>query len=349
MQANLTEFEKKLHEIIKPYLAGERPLLLVGFSGGRDSVSLLQALHRLAEYEDLPHFGLVAAHFDHGLRGVESDGDREFCRDFCARRGVEFRCECCRSLTGGGNLENRARELRYRWLNEQRERLLAEGYSPVWLVTAHHLGDQCETVLLHLLRGSGTGGLAAMREQSGSLLRPMLSLSRAEIEEYLAATGAAWCDDSSNSGTDYTRNRLRLQIIPQLEELNPRLAETLAQTAEIAAAEEDFFATLTEKKLQEKMRREESGAVVYPLADFRGEPIAVQRRLVRALWQAVKGAAVCSLTFEQTEAVLRLAAGKSLHLAGGVEVGKKRGRLVFSLISEADMAKRRALSRSGQK
>jgi tRNA(Ile)-lysidine synthase len=309
-------------------------------------VSLLYALWRLSLSEG--GFEVAAAHFDHGLRGEESDGDREFCRDFCERRGIEFRCECCRSLTSAGNLENRARELRYRWLNEQREHYLALGYSPVWLVTAHHLGDQCETVLLHLLRGSGTSGLAAMREQGGNLLRPMLSLSRTEIEEYLANAQLGWREDSSNFGTDYTRNRLRLQIIPQLEELNPRLPEALAQTAEIAAAEDDFLAALTEAKIQEKMLREGSEQVVYPLADFLAEPVALQRRLVRALWLAVKKALVCPVSFEQTEAVLRLPVGKSLHLTGGVQVGKKHGRLVFARIPEENMAKRRQISRSGQ-
>jgi tRNA(Ile)-lysidine synthase len=203
-------------------------------------------------------------------------------------------------------------------------------------------------VLLHLLRGSGTSGLAAMREQGGNLLRPMLSLSRTEIEEYLANAQLGWREDSSNFGTDYTRNRLRLQIIPQLEELNPRLPEALAQTAEIAAAEDDFLAALTEAKIQEKMLREGSEQVVYPLADFLAEPVALQRRLVRALWLAVKKALVCPVSFEQTEAVLRLPVGKSLHLTGGVQVGKKHGRLVFARIPEENMAKRRQISRSGQ-
>ena len=325
-----------LQKNLQGFLTPPWPLLVVALSGGRDSVALLHGLVQLQKQGD---FALLAAHFNHGLRGAESDGDEAFCRDFCAQLGVEFFCGRAADLVGGG--ENKARERRYAWLNQVCDAEQDKGYQPVWLVCAHHQEDQAETLLLHLLRGSGTAGLAAMRRQNGRLLRPLLTASRLEIESYLAAHNLNWREDSTNAGLDYTRNRLRHLLLP----LRVNLA--LAQTAEVAAAEMDFLQEYAQRRMQQAMLDAAEGAAAYPLALWQKEPLAIQRLLVRLLWQAARQCPVCSLSFEQTEAVINLLPHKTLHLPGGVAAVKNDGWLKFFCLPAAEMSRRRAKSRGG--
>ncbi len=313
-------------------------MLVAAFSGGRDSVALLYGLRRLQTDLD---FALLAAHFNHGLRGVESDGDEQFCRDFCQRLGVELVCGRAADLAGKG--ENAARDSRYAWLRQVCAEQAAEGYRPVWLVCAHHQDDQAETVLLHLLRGSGTAGLAAMRRRNGQILRPLLNVSRREINAYLAENGLAWREDSSNAGLDYTRNRLRNRLGPLLQQLNPNWSAALAQTAEIAAAEQDFLAECVRRKMRQATVDPEQGAA-YLWQDWQKEPLAMRRLLVRALWQAAAQSPVCALSFEHTEAVLNLPLHRTIHLPGGVAVVKNHGWLRFLRLSDEEMQRRRAKS-----
>lgn len=344
---------KYLAERLDPYLQGQWPLLVVGFSGGRDSVALTYALRLLQQERD---FALLAAHFDHGLRGAESDGDREFCRKFCESRGIEFVWGRAEGLAEAADRENRARRQRYGWLEDICGAEEAKGYGPVWLVTAHHREDQAETVLLHLLRGGGGAGLAAMRERRGRLLRPLLGVSRRDIEEFLAAQGLDWREDSSNAEGIYTRNRLRHDIMPRLREINPQAARALAQTAEIAAAEEDFWGVL----VAERMERAKpfGGGLYFLLAEWEKEPLALRRRLVRELWRRVAkiepGAAI-SLSFELTERVVKLAESpcfRQLHLSGGIVAENKWGWLLvrpMNGLEEIYRQKRAARSRAAQK
>ena len=343
---------RRLRQELEKYIGydkGGRPLLVVAFSGGRDSVGLLAALDELrgdCGYE------LAAAHFNHCLRGAEADGDQEFCRDFCAARGITFHTvrRDVRSLAGGANIENTARRLRYEWLHSLCDACRGRGYAPVWLLTAHHQEDQAETVLLHLLRGGGSSGLAAMRPLNGELLRPLLGISRRDIEMYLAERHLPWREDSTNACPDMTRNRLRGQVMPLLRGINPQAAAALGQTAAVLAAEDDYFTSLLSEKMRAAVFAE--GRAEYPLALLRGEHIAVQRRLVRLLWQHAAGSELCSLTFEQTEGILRLTPGKALHSAGGIEASvrgrRDDRRLVLRRFSDEELARRAEKSRRGQ-
>ena len=163
---------------------------------------------------------------------------------------------------------------------------------------------------------------------------------------YLTARGLCWREDATNQSTDYTRNYLRREVMPRLKTINPQIAGKLAQTAQIQAAAEDFLAEVT----QEKMRQAEAAAsrVSYPWAELAAAPLALRRRLVRALWCAVKQASVCPLEFARVEEVLHLPPGGSLHLAGGV-AALRRGKMLIMLEQGAEaLARRRAQSRSGQ-
>ncbi|SRR5579875_30450 len=198
--------------------------LLVALSGGPDSVAVVHALHRIRERHG---FQLVAAHLNHCLRGTESERDELFVRDLCRRLAVELIVERASGLRPP-NLEERARQIRYDFLNRA-----AHAFNARFIVLGHHQNDQAETFLLRLLRGTGITGLAAMSELGpGSLIRPLLSLDRDIIRAYLKAIGADYVIDSSNSDERPLRNRVRAILLPQLvRDYSPKLQSHLVDLA----------------------------------------------------------------------------------------------------------------------
>ncbi len=212
--------------------------VLVALSGGADSVALLILLCRA---RDAGMLQLSAAHFDHMIRGAESRADAKFCQDLCARFDVPLALgrsdipEIARR-TGEG-LESCARELRYRFLRETARVLGAD-----LIALGHHADDQAETVLMHLLRGTGPEGITGMRRLSGDLYRPLIAYRKAEIVEFLQQAGEAWREDQTNLIPDNPRNALRLSALPALENVYPGAVFAIARYAEAAAVEDDFVA-----------------------------------------------------------------------------------------------------------
>jgi tRNA(Ile)-lysidine synthase len=202
--------------------------LLIGLSGGADSVALISGLIELCGALGLR---IVAAHLNHRIRAAESDRDEEFVRAMCARLGIELIVERADGLdasSSSANLEERARDVRREFLLRGAARIQAD-----FVALGHHRDDQAETVLMRLMRGAGAAGMAAMAERGpGRLIRPMLSLSRVEIREYLGARGIPFVEDSSNSSPDILRNRIRAELIPMLEcEYAPGFSGRLTELA----------------------------------------------------------------------------------------------------------------------
>ena len=235
-----------------PVRKGE--LILLGLSGGADSVALTYALHTIAHSSA---YRLAAAHLNHRLRGTESDRDERFVREMCCRLGLELVVEHADGLgPDTPNLEERARELRHSFLNRTADRL---GASHIAL--AHHAGDQAETVLMRLLRGAGMAGLGAMAEAGpGRLVRPLLAVSRAALLAYLDAVGARFVTDSTNLSTTPLRNRVRNELLPMLErEYAPGLRDRLAELSSELRSARDFLTSLARNEL--KARLEVGGAL----------------------------------------------------------------------------------------
>lgn len=187
-------------------------------SGGADSMALLWALYLLREEWDLD---LHAAHFNHHLRGSESDRDEEFVREFCEGYGIPLSVGSAEVKPGKKGLEAAAREARYAFLRTL----------PGKIATAHTADDNAETILMHLIRGTGLKGLGGITPEYGSIIRPMLNVTRQDVEEFLTEYSIGHIDDSSNSGDAFLRNRLRHHIMPLLKEENPKLAENLSAMA----------------------------------------------------------------------------------------------------------------------
>jgi tRNA(Ile)-lysidine synthase len=215
----------KVKQYIDKYkLLKTNELYLVALSGGADSVALLLLLK---EYG----FNVHAAHCDFHLRGDESDRDEAFCVALCQRLGVELHRAHFDTREYAElhkvSIEMAARELRYRWFEQLREDIGAAG-----ICVAHHRDDSVETVLLNLVRGTGLRGLTGIQPRNGYILRPLLCVSRAEIEAFLAEKGQKYVTDSTNLEADVQRNIMRLEVLPLLRKLNPAVAENIQRTAE---------------------------------------------------------------------------------------------------------------------
>jgi tRNA(Ile)-lysidine synthase len=250
--------------------------ILIALSGGADSVALTCALLELRERLGLR---IAAAHLNHRIRGDESDRDEAFVRAMCARLGVELIVEHAEGLDASissANLEERAREVRRDFLGRVADRVGAD-----YLALGHHRDDQAETVLMRLMRGAGAAGMAAMAEHGpGRLIRPMLSISRADVRGYLDARATAFVEDSTNSSRDILRNRIRAELLPMLErEYAPGLGGRLVEVAAEMRSLDELVAAIAARELDAMRRR--GGAL--DVSGFSGVNRAVQPVAVRLL------------------------------------------------------------------
>jgi len=257
----------------------EAPLLL-GISGGADSLALLDILARL-------EYPLIAAHFNHLLR-PEAGSDAKSVERVAAKMGVSC-------IHGEGDVnrharkfhlstEEAARELRYQFLFEQ-----ARKHNAAAVLVAHNADDQVETVLMHLLRGAGLDGLTGMTtftlpnpwSESIPLVRPMLTIWRSEIEAYCAERGLHPLTDATNTDTAFFRNRLRHKLLPELETYAPGFRRRLHQTANLLAADRTLLKELTIAAWDETAIATNNHFITFSLPDFNRQPLALRRRLIR--------------------------------------------------------------------
>lgn len=248
--------QKVLSFMKKNHMTDRGDSVLAAVSGGADSVCLLLLLREMAAELGIKVF---AFHMNHGIRGAEADRDERFVMELCERLNIpltvahekveEYAAE--RGLSG----EEAGRILRYHHLGET-----AEKYQCAKIAVAHHEDDDAETVLLNLFRGSGLAGLSGIRPVRENIIRPLLCVSRKEIEGYLNEQELSWCEDSTNKENDYTRNKIRNELLPWVtENINSRAAEHILAVSEFAAQADAYFEMEAEKILEESCskRREE--------------------------------------------------------------------------------------------
>ena len=289
-------------------------LVLCAVSGGRDSMVMLRLLSALGAEGG---FHIAAAHFNHRLRPT-ADRDEAFVRDWCREQGIPLTCGAgdargfaCRE---GLSVEDAARKLRYAFLESAARDMGADH-----IATAHHREDNAETVLLHLLRGTGLQGLGGIAPVRGAIVRPLLETSRAEIDAYAARNSVPYVEDESNRDTRFTRNRLRLEVLPLLEELSPGCGGRIAAAAELLREEDGHLRREAEALVPEAS----DGAVTLPVPVLERQDKAVQRRLVRTMGRKLG----VELTKAQTEAVLSLKSGGCLDLPQDLCAVRKPHRL----------------------
>ena len=248
--------------------------VVVGLSGGPDSVFLLYALHTL---QARMGFTLRAVHVHHGIRGAEADRDEAFSAELCAKLAVPFQAEHVAApayaAQHGLSLEEAARILRYEALEAARQQLgqtlaarpsnasvpssmgAPSSFQPVraatapsapaaWIAVAHHLDDQAETVLHNLVRGAGLRGLAGMENRRNHVIRPLLSIKREDILKWLEQNNIPYVTDSTNADPHYTRNRIRSTVLPELREINPEASAHIAHSAALLREADAYFHAL---------------------------------------------------------------------------------------------------------
>ncbi len=225
--------------------------VVVGFSGGADSVALLSFLWEMRETWQL---NVVACHINHQLRGEESLRDENFCREFCEERGIElhlFRENIAEGAKKAGvSVEEYARERRYAHF---RELLHADSDK---IVTAHHGNDLTETIIFNMTRGTGLKGLTGIPPVRGNIIRPLLYCTKKEIEAYCSEQMLPYIIDSSNQSEEFSRNRIRHRVTPQLEQINPSFIKTVLRMAKQLSSEEDFLEQQMQKHLYVLQREE---------------------------------------------------------------------------------------------
>lgn len=299
--------------------------VLVALSGGADSVMLL---HYLSGIEGLE---VVAAHYNHCLRGAESDRDELFVKSLCKKMGIK--CLVGRgdvaafACNSGMGIEEAARTLRYEFLSETGKR---EGCNAV--ATAHNADDNAETVLLNMARGTGLKGLCGIPPVRGNFIRPLLQISRAEIEEYLAEQGLEHIEDSSNATDDYNRNRIRHHVSPVLRQINPAFVENVARMTETLREDEDYFLDEALKFCTEKCSDDGS----LPVSELMALPISIRMRVIRLK----SGQDLSSVHCRAIENICLMRSAHAHADIPGMRVTREYDRLVFGSAEAEEMSLR---------
>jgi tRNA(Ile)-lysidine synthase len=277
----------------------------IAVSGGADSVCLLYVLRELASRWDL-RFRVL--HLNHGLRGKDSDGDAEFVRGLAAEFGFPFVLREANLSQVSGNLEEGARDARLAFFRDEIGAGLVDR-----VATGHTRSDQAETVLFRFLRGAGTAGLAGIRPVTRTgLVRPLIAIGRDDVEKFLTDRGIAWREDATNQDLGFARNRIRHELLPDLaRNWNPSIVPALAQTAEWALAEENYWEVEIDR-LASLNLKEKIGFVLLDTGCLKDLPLAVARRLVRRAMEVSKGDSL-GVEFAHVNAVLDLAATNEGH------------------------------------
>ncbi len=254
--------------------------MLVGLSGGADSVCLFLVLLALAKEWKLT---LVPVHVNHNLRGEEADRDQLFCEELCQQHSIELHVVSLPvaelAAKHGWTLEEAGRNARYQAFLEWKEQS-----DCTKIAVAHHQNDQAETVLFQLLRGSRLKGLSGMEAKNGALVRPLLGVSREEIEEYLVEKKQKYCIDRTNLEEEYTRNKIRHRLLPCAEEIQPRATEHIAQTAAYIGRVEELLKSLTEALFQKCVTEHGKQGVTLQIAPLLcAESLLAERVMYEAL------------------------------------------------------------------
>ena len=279
------DITEKIRETVKQHsMIPNGARVIAGLSGGADSVCLLRLLSDLSKDMD---FTLCAVHVNHCLRGEESDRDQRFCEELCAKLDIPiavYRVNVSKyAAQTGKSTEEAARILRYDAFEQA-----AEHFGGGITATAHNSGDNAETVLFNIIRGTGLKGLCGIPYVRGSIIRPLLDISREEIEKYLSEIGQDFVTDSTNLTEDYSRNKIRRIILPMLREINPGADKALCRLSRSVREDEAFLSEITEN------------ADISNIADY---PPSVRKRYIRKLFEE-NSVPVDSIHIEETDNAL---------------------------------------------
>lgn len=302
--------------------------VIVGVSGGADSVSLLDILCRIGTDE---RYNIVAVHLNHMLRGGEADRDEEYVRSFCRSMNVECICERadCKKIAkeNSEGLEECGRRLRYEMFDR-----IASRYSGAKIATAHNADDNFETILLNITRGTSIKGVCGIPPVRGNIIRPLIECSRREIEEYCVENGLEYVTDSSNLSNDYSRNVIRNKVIPVLTAINPNAVYAASRLSRLTLDDEEYL----ENRCTQLYKRAQTGRYTFDSGILTKEPLPIRSRLYIKVYEEMTGERLSdSDKISETEKVL--SAGGKVELHKNLFVRLKDGMLIFYKEDPADV------------
>lgn len=313
--------------------------VIVGISGGGDSVCLLFLLSR---YQKKIFFHLQGVHVNHGIRGQEALRDQEYAKELCERLGVPFTVYTYSVPDIAGrekrSLEETGRMVRRRAFAQK----AAELGGKTVVALAHHENDNAETVLHNLIRGTKVAGLGGIRpvqrsEEGISYIRPLLKVTREEIEAYLKQQQIPWMTDSSNEEIVYTRNRIRHKILPEMEKINPRAVSHITQAADTFLAIEEYLRGQADRLYREYVEKKENGYWIQKELFLEKE--LMQSYVIRMVLEQVAGKKQ-DLTAAHVEGILSLGRGRtgaSVSLPGGVLASQVYGNLLIRVPAAGEL------------
>jgi tRNA(Ile)-lysidine synthase len=313
----LTKLEQ---EIKRDQLLQTGDKVLVGVSGGTDSMALLHGLHQLAKTHD---WIIYVVHVDHQLRGKESEEDAKYVANFCENQHIPYQIEkvdvTAKKTEEGGNKQEIARELRY-----QAFLRVAKKWNISKMALAHHADDQVETIVMRVLRGTGPSGLTGIPKtrswQGMQIVRPLLAFYRSELEQYLDLMRIIPRQDESNQSTVYTRNRLRLELIPDMMRYNPQVKQAILQLGKLVEEEEEVWEKWTKDLLPIVSAKMSEHEYQIDIKSFLSHPVALQRRMVKLILNCLIDE---NLPYHSIEQVLQLMVHQSpsvwISLPGGIK------------------------------
>lgn len=271
--------EKVIGTIEKYEMLEEGDNIILGLSGGVDSMSLLHILLRL---KDRYGISLHLAHVNHGVRGELAKRDQDFVEEVARKLDLPFYTTKVNMEDYGRRhkitSEEAGRILRYGFFNEIIDSLGGQGK----IAVAHNLNDQAETLIMRFLRGTGLDGLRGIEHRNDNIIRPILDISRQELEDYIREQAIEITEDHTNFQAIYTRNKIRLELIPYIEEnFNPNIIRTLERTANLAEIDSSFLEKLSEKSYNDIVKKEGENRVILDLKGFQLEDLSIQQRLIR--------------------------------------------------------------------
>ena len=296
--------------------------VLVGVSGGPDSVALLHILKALREEYSLE---LFVVHVNHMFRGEEARKEAQFVGDLATSWGIDHQIftEDVGKFARDNRLspQDAGHQIRKQIFQKLKEK---KGFTK--LALGHHSGDRVETLLIHLIQGTGLEGLAAMAPRDQWLIRPLASVKKEDIISYCQSYGLTYCLDPSNAKDIYLRNKVRLNLLPYLErEFNPNITETLLKLESIVAEENRYMEEKVKGIEGEVLKKPSKGKIEIDLKRFNDEPLAIKRRLVRSIFHSLRPESQ-GLSFNNTEQVIEMVLAnkghKELNLPLGIQVAK---------------------------
>jgi tRNA(Ile)-lysidine synthase len=311
----------KIKETIKKYsLFSQNFHLLIGLSGGPDSVCLSLVLHKLIKDYSLK---LSAVYIDHGLRPDDREREIAFCGSLSESLGIDFFVRTLKSEFSKSekkhNLHDRLRKLRYAEYHKLAFELRVDR-----IAIGHTMDDQAETIIMNFLRGSGKKGLSGIAPVNGNIIRPLIDIKREEIESFLEQERIDFITDPTNKKDIYLRNKIRHNLIPQLKQINPSLVHALSHSAEIYRDEDDYLELIVAQKLEQILHHRESHTIELLLSSLQKVSTAIQRRIIQRALESIDG--LRGISFTHIENIIKLCykgkPGDSLNLPNNVRAVK---------------------------